>query len=923
MDKLRRYLGAFALALFGVTTAMAATEATKTFSLWTTSVTGTGASATTTRTYSSALNEFPLSITYKKGDTVKAYNPRKNTTVTLVNSASAAGTYTWTGPDAGVAGTWYLQNTTQGKANFVVPASMAAGTTAYPIGVYDTSDLANVAADGKYYKFLGTGTLTAPSGYTLYYNSSTKLYWLYKWPTAGSGTEASPYIINSQSSLTASGKYYAFYGDSLASPPSGYTKANSSGTAVTSVTAPAGWTLYRNSASTIFYLYQWRAAGDGSGTLASPKIVNNSTISSVAAEGLYYTPYGGKTAEIFGDTVSGYTTVYSMGSGSITSITVPSGYKSYVAGDGIFWLTKSAQTTGGTAETFTGNGTTEATASGFHLHTTTVTGGATMRTLNSVSELYPLAYQASKPINVTAPVSGTLMAAQSAKGLYNWTPSSLGTWTLTHVIDGMTYTATFKLGDAAASTDYYLITWKQDATTVIDTTYVKSGTTPTHATPEHAEDDLYVYTFDGWSPSVATATQDTSYTAQWTSKMKISASTVTIAPATQTYTGSALTPALNAKWNTSTSLTLNTDYTIKSWSNNTAAGTASVTIEGKGDYTGTATKTFTINPASVTCPANAGSKTYNGQTQTASITAPAGSSVKTNAGGKNVGAYDVVLSLTSTTNYKWSDNTTADKTIKFNITAKTLTDAMVSGVNSSYTYTGSQIKPMPTVADSAAGITSSDYTVTWGTNTTVAQGGTVTVTAKGNYTGAVTKSFSIAKAEAVVTVAAKSGLVYSGAAQELVTESGLQGGTIAYTLDGVADTSAIPTGIVPKSYAVGWTVTGDSNHSDKSGSVTVAISGTVAGEATITLGSGVTVAIPAGVTVTVSEAQAVTAVTGGKVVVTRGGARAETNGTIAANGIITGEAVYLYGSQSEVNAIRDLENKTLSNGTLKIKADEL
>ena len=44
-----------------------------------------------------------------------------------------------------------------------------------------------------------------------------------------------------------------------------------------------------------------------------------------------------------------------------------------------------------------------------------------------------------------------------------------------------------------------------------------------------------------------------------------------------------------------TTLVKDTDYTI-SYSNNTNAGTATVTITGKGNYTGTASTTFTINP---------------------------------------------------------------------------------------------------------------------------------------------------------------------------------------------------------------------------------------------------------------------------------------------------------------------------------------
>lgn len=64
-----------------------------------------------------------------------------------------------------------------------------------------------------------------------------------------------------------------------------------------------------------------------------------------------------------------------------------------------------------------------------------------------------------------------------------------------------------------------------------------------------------------------------------------------------TYTGKAQKPAVTVKYN-GTKLKENTDYKV-SYSNNTKAGTAKVKITGKGIYTGSCTKTFTIKPVSV------------------------------------------------------------------------------------------------------------------------------------------------------------------------------------------------------------------------------------------------------------------------------------------------------------------------------------
>ena len=70
--------------------------------------------------------------------------------------------------------------------------------------------------------------------------------------------------------------------------------------------------------------------------------------------------------------------------------------------------------------------------------------------------------------------------------------------------------------------------------------------------------------------------------------------TVAAIPA-QTYTGNALEPAITVK-DGNTLLEKDKDYTVK-YADNTNAGTANVTITGKGNYSGETTATFTINKA--------------------------------------------------------------------------------------------------------------------------------------------------------------------------------------------------------------------------------------------------------------------------------------------------------------------------------------
>lgn len=92
----------------------------------------------------------------------------------------------------------------------------------------------------------------------------------------------------------------------------------------------------------------------------------------------------------------------------------------------------------------------------------------------------------------------------------------------------------------------------------------------------------------------------------------ISAAVVTAA--NQTYSGSALTPTPTVVLNGTTIPSSGYDVT---YSNNTNAGSATITVMGKGDYTGTATGTFTINPATgqVTTLPTAINVTYTGSAQ--------------------------------------------------------------------------------------------------------------------------------------------------------------------------------------------------------------------------------------------------------------------------------------------------------------------
>lgn len=101
--------------------------------------------------------------------------------------------------------------------------------------------------------------------------------------------------------------------------------------------------------------------------------------------------------------------------------------------------------------------------------------------------------------------------------------------------------------------------------------------------------------------------------------LDISGATVTGIADSYDYTGSAITPAISSVTlnnGTTPAISLSSsDYTV-SYQNNTNAGTATVTLTGQGDYTGTKTVDFTINKVDVTLTAPTPVTTdYNGTAQ--------------------------------------------------------------------------------------------------------------------------------------------------------------------------------------------------------------------------------------------------------------------------------------------------------------------
>lgn len=225
----------------------------------------------------------------------------------------------------------------------------------------------------------------------------------------------------------------------------------------------------------------------------------------------------------------------------------------------------------------------------------------------------------------------------------------------------------------------------------------------------------------------------------------------------QTYSGSALTPKPTVVLGGKT-LVEGTDYQL-SYENNVNASVldktkpAAVIIQGKGAYSGSLKKTFTIDQAEVYYAAVAAisAQQYTGSALTPKPTITFGGRTLTASdysisykNNTNVGT--ATVTITGTGNYKGTKETT------FKINAKTLPSNPVLSVTS-YTYDGKAKTPGVTVKDGTKTLVNgTDYTVKYSNNVNVGTA-TVTVTGKGNYTGSKSTNFKINAAPAGKSIA--------------------------------------------------------------------------------------------------------------------------------------------------------------------------
>lgn len=216
------------------------------------------------------------------------------------------------------------------------------------------------------------------------------------------------------------------------------------------------------------------------------------------------------------------------------------------------------------------------------------------------------------------------------------------------------------------------------------------------------------------------------------------------------------------------------------------------------------------NGGSVTIAPPSGGLIYDGSTKTAAVAARTGIAgmggvtVKYYRNGvkveqpADVGTYNVRIDVAEGKNYDAAADLTDDSwtfTIAANETAPAVT------LSGDTTYTGGQITPAPTVKIGSTKLTEGrDYTVAYGENRDVSTGGTVTITAMGNYAfSAVAESFAITPRAVTVSGITAADKTYNGSADAVLDVSGAvisgkaEGDELTVSADGTFDSKDVGT----------------------------------------------------------------------------------------------------------------------------------
>lgn len=226
-------------------------------------------------------------------------------------------------------------------------------------------------------------------------------------------------------------------------------------------------------------------------------------------------------------------------------------------------------------------------------------------------------------------------------------------------------------------------------------------------------------------------------------KLGISATAVS-GTGNKVYTGSVIKPVPAVKVGGRT-LKNGTDFTV-SYKNNTEPGTATLKVTGKGNYSGSVSKTFkitarAINDVEVTVP----DTVFTGEQVRPDVVVSYGNYQFINNSDYTLSFKDNVNIGTASVVVTGKNHLSGSRTVTFPIEKADISNTEIAVKNA--TFTGSAIK-------SGVDVRLGNVTLKEGThytlsykNNVIAGTAQVTISGKGSLEGAVTKSFTIAKAD--------------------------------------------------------------------------------------------------------------------------------------------------------------------------------
>ena len=226
-------------------------------------------------------------------------------------------------------------------------------------------------------------------------------------------------------------------------------------------------------------------------------------------------------------------------------------------------------------------------------------------------------------------------------------------------------------------------------------------------------------------------------------KLGISASAVS-GTGNKVYTGSAIKPVPAVKVGGRT-LKNGTDFTV-SYKNNTEPGTATLSVTGKGNYSGSVAKTFkitarAINDVEVTVP----DTVFTGEQVKPDVVVSYGSYQFINNSDYTLSFKDNVNIGTASVVVTGKKHLSGSRTVTFPIEKADVSSTEIAVKNA--TFTGSAVKSAVDVKLGTVTLKEdTHYTLSYKNNVNAGTA-QVTISGKGSLEGAVTKDFTIAKAD--------------------------------------------------------------------------------------------------------------------------------------------------------------------------------